>query len=357
MIIQVKNYAHKIGRHCISSALMNYLTFNGFPMSEGMAFGLDASLGFCYKKYDAYEKIPPFYTGGRTYSWIDNICKVMEIKHTRAIYQDGNKAWGEIMKRLKANQPVMVELDKSRLSYWKGVVREVPFHMVLVVGFDDETNEVLIADVHEERIESCRQEDLLHRVSFESFQEARTGKFQWGNIDHAIHTFEIPDGYRMDIKKNIVEAIKMNVIDYLENSAAVLEQFRNEIGCWAEMLPHSIYSEEKKRNVSPLRYQVMITGKMCDEVGTGGGNFRTLYSEFLDEASSLFEDNKSLKTASELMKTSSECWVNFANKLEKACFKKEISEIDEELKQSRTIIDQCLELEMEAFQLLNKWSI
>ena len=42
----VKDFVHRVGHHCESSSMRDLFEFFGFPMSEPMAFGLDATMGF-----------------------------------------------------------------------------------------------------------------------------------------------------------------------------------------------------------------------------------------------------------------------------------------------------------------------
>jgi hypothetical protein len=42
----ISNFVHKIGYHCESSSMRDLFEFHGFPISEAMAFGLDATMGF-----------------------------------------------------------------------------------------------------------------------------------------------------------------------------------------------------------------------------------------------------------------------------------------------------------------------
>ena len=42
----VNNFIHRIGCHCESSAMRDLFEFNGYTITEAMAFGLDATMGF-----------------------------------------------------------------------------------------------------------------------------------------------------------------------------------------------------------------------------------------------------------------------------------------------------------------------
>ncbi|MEJ2279795.1 MAG: BtrH N-terminal domain-containing protein [Candidatus Lokiarchaeota archaeon] len=53
--IIVNNFVHRVGAHCESSAMRDLFEFYGFNMSEAMAFGLDATLGFGF--FDTTESV------------------------------------------------------------------------------------------------------------------------------------------------------------------------------------------------------------------------------------------------------------------------------------------------------------
>ena len=62
-------YPHRRAGHCGSGAFRDLLEFHGLswtdaPLSEGMAFGLGAGLGFAYVELPEIE--PPIYLVGRT---------------------------------------------------------------------------------------------------------------------------------------------------------------------------------------------------------------------------------------------------------------------------------------------------
>jgi hypothetical protein len=47
----IKNFIHRKGQHCESSSMRDIFEFYGFPMSEPLAFGLDATMGFTFIDY------------------------------------------------------------------------------------------------------------------------------------------------------------------------------------------------------------------------------------------------------------------------------------------------------------------
>ncbi len=355
MMKVIENYRHLLGKHCISTALMNYANYNSIPMTEAMAFGLDCSLGFCYRKYDELSKIPAFYTGGRTYSWITNFSDVLGVHHKRITSPDRDYGWSLVRDMIDHNIPALVELDKSKLDYWKGTTREVPFHMVVVIGYD--LDKVLLGDVDEERINSNRLSNNLHITSIEGFKDSRNTSFQWGKIENAVHNISPPDIGMIDMKRFTKEAIKRNTSDFLygEEGYKNLEFFAEELPYWNEVLPISFFDATRDKKVSPLRYQLLITGKMLDEIGTGGGNFRTLYSKFLFEASDIWKSSIIYESA-ELILESSKEWSEIGRRLCKISRMREC-DIRQELIEVQKSVRKCIEYENKAFNSLEKWGM
>ena len=60
----VRDYPHRIGEHCASTALRNLLAHQETHLSEGMIFGLASGLGFMYLQNDSLSPTRMFH--GRT---------------------------------------------------------------------------------------------------------------------------------------------------------------------------------------------------------------------------------------------------------------------------------------------------
>jgi len=57
-------FTHTVGWHCSSTSVSNVAQYFGVPMSEAMAFGLGAGLGFQY--WDIPANSPRFSFNGRS---------------------------------------------------------------------------------------------------------------------------------------------------------------------------------------------------------------------------------------------------------------------------------------------------
>ena len=66
----VPDFVHKEGKHCESSALRDLFEFYGFPMTENMVFGLNASFGFGFFDQDLRK----FLIAGSYYIFVYPLC-------------------------------------------------------------------------------------------------------------------------------------------------------------------------------------------------------------------------------------------------------------------------------------------
>ncbi|MFX1313116.1 MAG: BtrH N-terminal domain-containing protein, partial [Promethearchaeota archaeon] len=101
----VNNFIHRVGFHCESSSMRDLFEFYRFPMSEAMAFGLDATLGFSF--FDTTNNISfipeseiPFFLGGKQGTIEPNslACRLLGITLRKQSFTNADKAWEESKK-------------------------------------------------------------------------------------------------------------------------------------------------------------------------------------------------------------------------------------------------------------------
>ncbi len=111
----VNNFIHRTGHHCESSSMRDLFEFHGFPMSEPMAFGLDATMGFSFwdtttsTSFIPNSKIP-FFLGGKQGSIKPNslACRLLGIKLRKQSFTIASKAWVESKKILDQDIPLIL---------------------------------------------------------------------------------------------------------------------------------------------------------------------------------------------------------------------------------------------------------
>ena len=75
--IIIEKFPHLEGLHCESTTLRDHVNFLGYPYSEAMMFGLDATIGFAYWGID-----PGFPLGGKGSGFHKNslACRLLGIE-------------------------------------------------------------------------------------------------------------------------------------------------------------------------------------------------------------------------------------------------------------------------------------
>ena len=140
-----------------------------------------------------------------------------------------------------------------------------PGHAVVLAGYDSEV--AYLSDTGFEELQT---------TSLESLRQARHGEHPVFPLDG--HMFAVPDGAELgDLSAAAPTAIGRCARGMLEpelgdfQGLPALRRFAAEVGDWPE-------AAEDWRWCARFLYQVI------ERRGTGGGNFRLMYSRFLEEA-------------------------------------------------------------------------
>ena len=260
----VPGYRHVPGDHCGSTAVRNLLGFHGVEISEAMAFGLGAGACFYYVVLD--EHSPSRFTNGRAARLEENFLELTEVPLRLRTESDPDAAWEMAREDVDAGRPVLLLTDLYYLDHY-GRSAHFPGHAVVLAGYDEE-----LAWLSDTAFED------LQTTSLASLKEARHSQQPIFPLEG--HAIDLPEGVELSRENLLAHAPKA-----IERAASVmlqpplgdyeglpaLRRFAAEVGSWAE-------AAEDCQWCARFLYQVI------DRRGTGGGNFRRMYSQFLDEA-------------------------------------------------------------------------
>jgi Butirosin biosynthesis protein H, N-terminal/Domain of unknown function (DUF4872) len=262
--VMVPGYRHVPGNHCGSTALRNLLGFHGVEISEAMAFGLGAGACFYYVVLD--EHSPTRLTNGRASRLEENFLELTEVPLRLRTDGDPDAAWELAREDVDAGRPVLLLTDLYYLDHY-GRSAHFPGHAVVLAGYDEE-----LAWLSDTAFED------LQTTSLESLKEARHSQQPIFPLEG--HAIDLPEGVELSRENLVAHAPKA-----IERAASVmlepplgdyeglpaLRRFAAEVGIWPE-------AAEDWQWCTRFLYQVI------ERRGTGGGNFRRMYSQFLEEA-------------------------------------------------------------------------
>jgi hypothetical protein len=285
--VMVPGYRHLPGNHCGSTALRNLLAFHGRRYSEEMVFGLGAGACFYYVKLDGSS--PSRFTNGRVSRLEEQFLELTAAPIELVTEDDRDRSWELARAVIDSGRPTILLTDLYYLDHY-GRSAHFPGHAVVLAGYDD--GRAYLSDTGFEELQTTRLESLA---------EARHTDYPIFPL--AGHMFHVPEGDELpDLRPAIPRAIARNARQMLEPPLAeyeglpALRRFATEVAAW----PTEV---EDWRWCARFNYQVI------ERRGTGGGNFRRMYSRFLAEAAA---EHRALEPAAELAGRASGGWSELA---------------------------------------------
>jgi hypothetical protein len=261
--VMVPGYRHVPGNHCGSTALRNLLGFHGVEISEEMAFGLGAGACFYYVVLDQHS--PTRFTNGRAARLEENFLELTEVPLRLRTDADPDASWRMAREDVDAGRPVLLLTDLYYLDHY-GRSAHFPGHAVVLAGYDDE-----LAWLSDTAFED------LQTTSLPSLREARHSQQPIFPLEG--QAIDLPEGVELsrdDLLAHAPKAIERAASQMLEpplgdfEGLPALRRFAAEVRHWPE-------AAEDWQWCTRFLYQVI------ERRGTGGGNFRKMYSGFLEE--------------------------------------------------------------------------
>ncbi|MER7246909.1 BtrH N-terminal domain-containing protein [Kribbella sp. NPDC000426] len=261
--------------HCVTGSLKHIYDFHGYPISEELLLGLGRGLGFVYFHFKGAD---PFY-GGRanhaspreeglekTAGRRTGVAVTVGSTSSSRVAQDG------LRDLLRVGEPVLLYVDMGFLPYF-----DLPAgyhfggHVVVAVGYDPDTEQVLIAD-----------RDLeLHPVDWDVLEKARGSAYKPFPPHHTWYTFDFSRA--REPRPEDVHAAIREVCDGMLTPPIANLGVRGIRKAIQETLrwPESLGPDELRRTCFNTAMFIDARG------GTGGGIFRYMYARFLTEAAIL----------------------------------------------------------------------
>ncbi len=257
----VPGFRHLPGHHCGSTALRNLLSYHGAELTEEMAFGLGAGACFYFVPMDGQS--PSRFTNGRTSRLEEQFVELTGAPLELLTFEDAEASWVAARTSVEDNAPALLLTDLYYLDHY-GKSAHFPGHAVVLAGFDSDV--AYLSDT---------AFDELQETSLESLRKAR----------HAQHPV-FPLAGHMYVARNeiagfdpgaaVAAAVQRCAERMLEpplgeyEGLPGLRRFAAEVSSWPELL-------------SDWQWSARFNYQTIERRGTGGGNFRLIYSRFLTE--------------------------------------------------------------------------
>jgi hypothetical protein len=257
--MRVPAYPHRKAVHCGSGTLASALAHRGLWLSEPMAFGLGAGLGFALHEGEPPQQASRFFVG-RSPSFEQDLCASLGAELLIEQYDKPAAAWSRCCELVAQGKPALVYTDLYELPYigarnhWYG-------HLVAVIGH--EGDEAVISD--NERPEPVR-------VPIAALQRALGGPapvpvdgisvLSLGEVD--------PAPPRRGREAVLQQAVRLTEEAPPRTGVPGLRALAEELPEWSG------------RPDADRCFR--LAAQVIEQRGTGGGLFRRMYGQFLEEA-------------------------------------------------------------------------
>ncbi len=286
-VLQLENFQNLVGHHCSSSALRSVLHYDGIEVSEVLAFGLGSGLGFFYSVEPQGSPTRRF--NGRAPDLEGNFYRFAGVPLEWA----GEWQPERVREALSEHRPVLAQTDIFPIPYYDDA--HFIGHGVAVVGLVGD--EVLVADIAAEG---------LSKMSLQNFHDAVAP-------DH--YPLLTPFGYAAAPKLSHLDVGRMAPRAVAKTAAYMLEPPTP-----LEGVPGIFALSDDLPNWSDLpdlAWAARFGYQAIEKRGTGGGNFRYLYRDFLQEVFPHLEVDPSLLRG---FGEAGDLWRKVANLLKEVAF-------------------------------------
>jgi len=339
----ITNYRNIPGRHCGSTAMRNLLYhYCDLELSEEVTFGLGAGIESMFIKSDKLDPAASIF--GRSITMEADAAQSLGIDYRELPEMDNHKAWMDVRDEVQNGFPTMLTGDIFYLDYRDYKVR-FPAHRFVLLGFDDETEYAFVADRIDPEPQKC---------SYKALTRSR-------NPETGITTFNLW-GKFFDTKvvnsleEAAVQALKKNVDRMIGKDTTQLELIRSAVD--KNTVVETGLDGTKKFSEDIIRWHERKDGgrlakynsQCIEKFGTGGGNFRKMYADFLGWAHQLLPDIVDTAIVS-LAEKSAAGWTELSNILIAASENPESKDV---WKHAATEADRIADLETELFETLNR---
>ena len=286
------DFTHKQTAHCENGVVSNLMSFNGFPISEPMVFGIGSGLLYCYIPILKINHAPAITYRVMPGQIFKKFAKRVGVKIKKEKFKNSKEAKARLDENLAKNNPVGLQVGVYNLTYFPDEYR-FHFNAHNLVVYGKESDSYLISDPVMESVTSLTDKEL---------EKVRFAKGAFAPKGHIYYPIDIPE--ELDLKKAIVKGIKQTCNDMLAPVPVLgvrgMKLVANLIRKWP-----------KKYGVKKANHYLGQIVRMQEEIGTGGGGFRYIFAAFLQESSQIL-NNKELNVLSKEMTEIGDLWRDFA---------------------------------------------
>lgn len=254
--------SHVPGRHCASTGIRDLLSFHGIRMSEALCFGIGAGLAIGYLNLPGSS--PSRFVHVRSADFEAQFFSRIGHAFVWDRSEEPDKAEADLCRAIDMGLPSLIRTDIYHLPYFRSGTH-FPGHVIMVWGYDRKQEVFFVTDTGNPEILEVPFPDMRKARHQEgSFYEMQGNRF-------SPEAIESPGGMREIIMGSMVHNSRMILDDAHE-----FQGIRG-LDTWLKELPEWVEFED-------WRWTARFSYQVIERRGTGGGGFRLIYADFLQEA-------------------------------------------------------------------------
>jgi hypothetical protein len=335
----IDGYRNLPGEHCGSTAMRNLLFhYCGLELSEEVVFGLGAGIDFLFFKTEQIQ--PSTLTFGRSVGMEQDLAAALGVDYREQVELDDDRAWQQVRAEVDAGRPTMLSGDALYLDYRDFKVH-FPSHRYVLLGYDDDDGVAFVADRLDPEPQRCSYEAL--RLSRNPPEFISTYNL-WGKFFGTAVSHTLEEAFAHALAANARRMIGEDTAA-LELLRATSEDPSAEISMGLPGMAAFLADLPEWQTRDDRRFLAKYASDCIEKFGTGGGNFRVMYAEFLREGRSVVPELVP-EQAPELAAQAAAKWTELAAQLA------ELAEDGGEVASDRAVdaAGQILEVETELFR-------
>lgn len=279
---------------------MDVVRHHGYLLSEAMCFGIGSGLNFFYLTSPSLS--PSHFFGGRSQAletvFFDHIGQPFQWN------QSDEFPWAAMRDCIDKNAPIILLTDLYYLDYYQ-TSTHFSGHAIVLAGYDMEVDDgvAYVADTERPGLQLTSLASLAQAMVSEAFPTPVH------NYWYPFSAVEIKD-LKQAIRKGLARATKLMLEPKVEvMGLQAMRRWAQELALWPKVASDWVWCAR-------FGYQVI------EKRGTGGGAFRLMYAEFLEEAQAYCPELRAVDSVGE-MREIAWCWRELAKILYRASEEKD----------------------------------
>lgn len=293
------DFTHRQAAHCENGVAANIFQYNGLDVNEPLVFGIGAGLFYIYIPFVKVNHAPAISYRPMP-GWIfSRAARRLGVKVKREHFTSVDKSFNELDRNLDQGIATGLQVGVYHLPYFPNEYR-FHFNAHNLVVYGKKGDEYLISDPVMEFTTSLTREELA---------KVRFTKGLFSPRGHMYYPISMPQ--EVDFEKAVKGGIKRTTLDMLAPVPFVgangIKFVANKIPTWKE-----------KKGVKVTNHYLAQIIRFQEEIGTGGGGFRFIYSAFLQQASEILNKPEYVEF-SQRMTLIGDQWREFALLASRVC--------------------------------------